>query len=78
MAQSCVALVPIFGRLASARIASIGVVLTCPVIARPANRWHVSSLSIVEDDTYGSHAAAAYSTADLPVAMKVARIVCFS
>ena len=78
MAQNCVALVPIFGRLASAMIASTGVVLTCPVIAHPANHWHVSSFSILEDDTYGSHAAAAYSTADLPAAMKVARNVCLS
>ena len=78
MAQCCVALVPIFGRLVSARIASTDVVLTCPVIARPANHWHVSSFSIVEDDTHGSHAAVAYSTADLPVVMKIARNVCLS
>ena len=69
MVQSCVALVVTAWRSASAKIASTGVVLICPVIALLVYLWHISSFSNVEIETHGSHAAAANSTVDLPVAM---------
>ena len=58
-------------RSTSAKIALTGVILTCLVIALPAYLYNISSFSIVEIETHGSHAAAAYSTVDLPMAMKV-------
>ena len=60
-------LVATVGRSASAKLASAGVVLTCPVIALPAYLRHISSFSIVESKIHGSRAAGTYSTVDLPV-----------
>ena len=68
MALSCIALVEILGRSASARIASTCVVLIWYVMARPANFWLVSSFSIGDEETQKSQAAAAYSTEVLSVA----------
>ena len=58
MVLSCVALVATVGRSASVNIASAGVVLICPLIALPAYLRHISSFSIAEGETHGSHAAA--------------------
>ena len=69
MVLRCVALVDTFGRSTSANIASTGAVFICPVIAIPVYLWHISSFSIVENETHDSHGAFAYSTIDLPVAM---------
>ena len=68
---SCVAMVATVGKSASAKIASAGVVLTCPVIVLPPYLWHISRLSIIESETHGSHTAAAYLTFDLHMVMYV-------
>ena len=66
---SWISCVFINGRFASARMASLGVMQSWPVMARPALCCDLSRFSNVEFNVHVSRIDAPYSTFECPVAM---------